>query len=66
VNENQFRSDKSLWTRIAESIFGVPPRKTLTKMDIHDLNGVVHIGDYQVSKEEALDIAVEIIRRANR
>lgn len=64
MNEKQFRSGKSLWTRIAEGLFGVSAPRRLTKMDIHALNGVVHIGSYEVSKAEALDIAIEIMRRA--
>jgi hypothetical protein len=64
MNEKQFRNDKPLFTRIAESLFGVPPQKKLTKMDVHALNGYVYIGEYALTPEEAIDVAVEILRRA--
>lgn len=41
-----------------------PRQKTLSPLDIHDANGWVYVGDYQLSKADAYSVAVEILRRA--
>lgn len=57
---------KSLFTRVAESLFGVPPTRTITHLDVHEMNGVIRIGEYQVSKDTAYAIALELLKRSTR
>ncbi len=53
----------SIFTRISYAIFGEPRPKRLTKMDVRVLNGFLYIGEYQVTPEDAGDIAIEILKR---
>lgn len=60
---------KSLFTRIAYSFFGDingPRPKTLTKLDVYVANGYLYLGEYQLTPDDAFEVATEILRRLNQ
>lgn len=64
---NTTHKRKSLFTRVAASLFGdiYGPRrpKTLTKTDVHVANGYLYLGEYQLTPTDAFEVATEILRR---
>jgi hypothetical protein len=46
----------------SDEIYG-PSRKNLSTLDIHWMNGVMTVGEYELSEQEAYDVAIAILKR---